>query len=121
MRKPRLPSAASASTGPHEAARRSRLGRSAQVRGIDAEHLGAQALQRDGWTILARRLRTGAGEIDLVAERDGLLAFVEVKARPDLMGAAGPLHTILPGIAVSVLFFPAMLKLVVTLDRWRLK
>lgn len=39
----------------------------------------------------------------------------------DMMGAAGPLHTILPGIAVSVLFFPAMLKLVVTLDRWRLR
>jgi putative endonuclease len=42
----------------------------------------------DGWTILARRLRTAAGEIDLVAERAGLLALVEVKARPSLAGAA---------------------------------
>lgn len=92
MRKPSLPGeAASATTGPHEAAHRSRLGRSAQVRGLDAEHLGALALQRDGWTILAQRLRTGAGEIDLVAERDGLLAFVEVKARPDLTSAAAAL------------------------------
>ena len=82
MRKPNLPS---------EAAHRSRLGRSAQVRGLDAERLGALALQRDGWTILAQRLRTGAGEIDLVAERDGLLAFVEVKARPDLTSAAAAL------------------------------
>ena len=39
-------------------------------------------------TILARRLRTAAGEIDLVAERSGLLALVEVKARPSLAGAA---------------------------------
>lgn len=39
----------------------------------------------------------------------------------DLMGAAGPMHTILPHILISVLFFPAMLKLVVALDRWRLR
>ena len=44
----------------------------------------AGALEADGWTVLARRLRTDAGEIDVVAERDGLLAFVEVKARPTL-------------------------------------
>lgn len=39
----------------------------------------------------------------------------------DLMGAAGPMHTIMPHILISVLFFPAMLKLVVALDRWRLR
>lgn len=33
-------------------------------------------------------MRTAAGEIDIVAERDGLLAFIEVKARPDLATAA---------------------------------
>jgi putative endonuclease len=43
---------------------------------------------RDGWTILAQRIRTPAGELDLIAERDGLLAFVEVKARPSLTEAA---------------------------------
>ena len=72
----------------HSPGDRSRLGRGAQARGVDAERLAASALERDGWTILARRLRTGAGEIDLVAELDGLLAFIEVKARPDLAGAA---------------------------------
>lgn len=67
---------------------RSRRGRGAQARGVDAERLAAEALERDGWTIYARRLRTGAGEIDLVAERDGLLVFVEVKARDSLANAA---------------------------------
>lgn len=39
----------------------------------------------------------------------------------DLMGAAGPIHTILPHIVISVLLFPAMLKVIVALDRWRLR
>jgi len=38
--------------------------------------------------MLARRWRSGAGEIDLIAEREGLLAFIEVKARPRLAEAA---------------------------------
>lgn len=63
-------------------------GRAAHVRGLHAETAAAAALVLDGWTILARRLRTRAGEIDLVAEQDGLLALVEVKARPRLTDAA---------------------------------
>ena len=63
-------------------------GRTAQARGIVAEQAACTALERDGWAVLARRLRTAAGEIDVVAERDGLLAFIEVKARPDLHSAA---------------------------------
>lgn len=41
--------------------------------------------------ILARRLRTPVGELDLVAERDGLLAFAEVKRRKTLGEAAASL------------------------------
>ncbi len=42
----------------------------------------------DGWVVLDRRVRTPAGELDLVVEREGILAFVEVKARPSLREAA---------------------------------
>ncbi|MBV8457790.1 MAG: YraN family protein [Acetobacteraceae bacterium] len=66
-------------------------GRQAQVLGVAAENAACRALEKDGWTIRCRRLRTEAGEIDLVAEKDGLLAIVEVKARPTLADAAGAL------------------------------
>ncbi len=67
-------------------------GRTAQLLGLAAEAAACTALEDDGWAILARRLRTAAGEIDLVAERDGLLAFIEVKARPGLAAAAAALR-----------------------------
>ena len=44
-------------------------------------------LRADAWTILAHRARTAWGEIDIVAIRDGLLVFTEVKARPSIMQA----------------------------------
>ncbi len=58
---------------------------------MSAEAAACEALERDGWTVRARRLRTKAGEVDVVAEKDGLLALVEVKARPTLSAAAGAL------------------------------
>ncbi len=67
------------------------LREAAEARGRAAEARAAAALEREGWTILARRLRTEAGELDLIAECDGLLAFVEVKARPRLAEAAAAL------------------------------
>lgn len=70
---------------------RSDRGRQAQQRGLTAEAAACAALDADGWTVLARRLRTAAGEVDLVAERDGLLALVEVKSRPTLAMAAAAL------------------------------
>lgn len=66
-------------------------GRRAQARGVEAEAAACAALARDGWTVHARRLRTEVGEIDIVAEKDGLLALVEVKSRPSLADAAAAL------------------------------
>ncbi|HST75842.1 MAG TPA: YraN family protein [Acetobacteraceae bacterium] len=69
-------------------ATRRQLGGAAYGRGIDAEAAACAALEADGWTVLGRRLRTKAGEVDAVAEKAGLLAIVEVKARPTLGEAA---------------------------------
>jgi len=70
---------------------RSRRGQEADQRGRAAEAAAQAALERDGWAILACRMRTPAGEIDMIAEKDGLLAIVEVKARPRLADAAASL------------------------------
>ena len=62
-------------------------GREAHAAGLRAEALAALLLRLKGYRILARRMRTKLGEIDLVARRGRMLAFVEVKARPDLDSA----------------------------------
>jgi putative endonuclease len=70
---------------------RHQRGRVAHQLGLNAEAAACSALEQGGWTIRARRLRTAAGEIDAVAECDGLLAIIEVKARPRLADAAAAL------------------------------
>lgn len=50
-------------------------------RGMKAERLAALWLQVKGYKILARRYKTPVGEIDLIIEKNNLIAFVEVKAR----------------------------------------
>jgi putative endonuclease len=56
--------------------------------GISAESRAAALLIAKGYRILARRWRSPAGEIDIVARRRQTLIFVEVKARADLDTAA---------------------------------
>jgi putative endonuclease len=56
--------------------------------GLSAESRAAAYLIAKGYRILMRRFRTPYGEIDIVAKRRNLLAFVEVKARATLDDAA---------------------------------
>ena len=56
--------------------------------GLSAETRAAAYLMAKGYRILAKRFRTPYGEIDIVARRRNLVAFVEVKARATLDEAA---------------------------------
>ena len=53
----------------------------AERRGRSAETFACWYLRLKGWRILARRARAAGGEVDIVARRGRILAFVEVKAR----------------------------------------
>jgi len=56
--------------------------------GLSAEARAASYLMADGYRIVAQRFKTRYGEIDIVAQRHNLVAFVEVKARARLDDAA---------------------------------
>ena len=56
--------------------------------GLSAESRAAALLMAKGYRILARRFKTPHGEIDLVARKRNLIAFIEVKARASLDDAA---------------------------------
>ena len=56
--------------------------------GLSAETRAAAYLMTKGYRILAKRFRTPYGEIDIVARRRNLVAFIEVKARASLDDAA---------------------------------
>ena len=52
-----------------------------QALGESGENLAVRELTARGYAILERRYRTAHGEIDVVAEHEGTLVFVEVRAR----------------------------------------
>ena len=62
--------------------------RAAEFLGRHAEAEIAAGWEARGYHILARRLRTPAGEIDLVVASSEMLIFIEVKARPTHAAAA---------------------------------
>src|SRR5258708_19620298 len=61
--------------------------------GISAESRAAAYLMAKGYRILAKRFRTPYGEIDIVARRPNLVAFIQVNAPPSL---AHPAHALTP-------------------------
>ncbi len=52
--------------------------------GKEGEEIAAKYLAENGFKILVRNYHYGHGEIDIVAEDDGVLVFVEVKTRKNL-------------------------------------
>jgi putative endonuclease len=52
-----------------------------QSLGKRGEELACDELKRRGYRILDRRFRTRCGELDIVAQDNGVLVFVEVRAR----------------------------------------
>ena len=56
----------------------------ARLFGLRAEAVASWMLRLKGYQILARNYVVKGGEIDLVARRRDVVAFVEVKARPTM-------------------------------------
>ncbi len=61
-------------------------------KGQRGEMLAALYLRLHGWRILARRYKTPYGEVDLIATRSKVIAFIEVKARKEKDAAAESIH-----------------------------
>ena len=66
--------------------------RRAEDKGRRAETIAAWYLRAKGYRILAQRVRTRVGEIDIIARQGDTLVFVEVKARATLDSAIFALH-----------------------------
>ncbi|GAC1478570.1 MAG: YraN family protein [Gemmatimonadaceae bacterium] len=64
-----------------------------QALGALGERIAERWLTGHGWRIVQRRFRSGHRDIDLIAEREGLIAFVEVKARRG-EGFGGPVAAV---------------------------
>jgi putative endonuclease len=61
--------------------------KAAEARGRRSEWVAALWLMLRGWRLKGRRLKTPAGEIDLLMQRGDTLIYVEVKARASLDAA----------------------------------
>ena len=62
------------------------------AKGNSGEELASRYLKRKGFAILDRNARLGRGELDIVAIREDLLLFVEVKSHKSLESGLLALH-----------------------------
>ena len=62
--------------------------------GKEGEKAAVKFLKKKGYRIIEKNYRNKTGEIDIVAEQDEVLVFVEVKSRTDaeIWGAIGSGH-----------------------------
>ncbi len=72
-------------------------GKKAHNDGYRAENMAVLFLRLKGYRILERNFKPprgiGAGEIDIIAEKKGVIAFIEVKFRADINTAAESVNT----------------------------
>lgn len=69
--------------------------KSKQHVGQAGEKAAAALLRREGFRIIDRNFRTPLGEIDMIAEEDDVLCFIEVKTRRS-RAYGGPAEAITP-------------------------
>lgn len=55
-----------------------------KIEGSKGEELAASLLKQKKYNILERNYRNKIGELDIIAEKDGVIVFIEVKERSTL-------------------------------------
>ncbi|MCL2406728.1 MAG: YraN family protein [Defluviitaleaceae bacterium] len=60
-------------------------------KGIYGENIAGGYLKTKGYTILASRFKCNYGEVDIIASKDGVLVFAEVKLRTTVSKGIGAL------------------------------